>query len=239
MTIIYSLLVINDVRAGGQHLTPMLMVDIVNTALLYVHVWWQSRRLVFAVDRTRFMNSVTTPPIILAANGTFATNDVTQFVDLQYFLTWDQAASAVLGINVILFSVRLFSLTTIHPVTRVLYRTFYAVIRDIAYFWLIYYSLFCGFALSAMVLLSQNQAGFSSFGESFTSLGRFGNNEISVIALFGQARPWTYKRVAYITLHFLYLALFKWLLTEAVFLGLVLDSWVRVYSLHREPVKHR
>ena len=51
------------------------------------------------------MNSVTTPPIILAANGTFATNDVTQFVDLQYFLTWDQAASAVLGINVILFSV--------------------------------------------------------------------------------------------------------------------------------------
>ena len=46
----------------------------------------------------------------------------------------------------------------IHPVTKVIYQTFYVTIRDIAYFLLIYYGMLMSFAFSAMVSI-QSDAG--------------------------------------------------------------------------------
>jgi hypothetical protein len=129
-TIVYSLLVINDFRSGGHHMTAMLVVDVLNTALLYIHVWWQSRKLVFGVDQTRFLDAVQNTIATTAAgttiissnininnnNNNIAINDVSKLIDLQYYLSWDQTALMVLGINVILFSIRLFGSLDIHPV---------------------------------------------------------------------------------------------------------------------------
>ena len=45
-------------------------------------------------------------------------------------------------------------------------------------------------------------------------------------------------KVAQQFFHVLYLVLFKWLLTEAIFLGLILDSWVRMYTSQKLQVKY-
>ena len=94
----------NDLRSGGHHLTAMLVVDLFNCGLLFIHVWWQSRKLIFAVDQTRFVDAVSSSAILAAGsvNSTdIPMNDVTKFIDLAYFLSWDQTALMVLGCNVV------------------------------------------------------------------------------------------------------------------------------------------
>ena len=103
-TIFFTLLVLNDLRSGGHHLTAMLVVDLFNCGLLFIHVWWQSRKLIFAVDQTRFVDAVSSSAILAAGsvNSTdIPMNDVTKFIDLAYFLSWDQTALMVLGCNVV------------------------------------------------------------------------------------------------------------------------------------------
>lgn len=118
---------------GGHHLTAMLCIDLLNATLLYIHVWWETRKLVFAVDYTRFMASVslsgTSNVSSIVSSGTsIPIDDVRNFIDLQYYLSWDQFAMMALGINLILFSIRLFSLMEIHPITKVFYQTFYVTV---------------------------------------------------------------------------------------------------------------
>jgi hypothetical protein len=126
-TIFYSILVINDLRSGGHHLTGLLIIDLMNSVLLYIHVWWETRRLIFAVDYTRFMTAVS--PNDLSTNTTMnPIDDVTNFIDLQYYLSWDRFAMMALGVNLILFSIRIFSFMEIHPVTKVFYQTFYITV---------------------------------------------------------------------------------------------------------------
>ena len=57
-----------------------------NSGLLYIHVWWETRKLVFAVDYTRFQSAVS--PNDLYSNTTMnPIDDVTNFIDLQYYLS--------------------------------------------------------------------------------------------------------------------------------------------------------
>ena len=110
----------------------------------------------------------------------------------------------------------------IHPVTKVIYQTFYVTIRDIAYFLLIYYGMLMSFAFSAMVLLGPDHSGYENFNDAFRNLQRLATNELSITD-YTRSNPSTIKSYAKDALHILYLCMFKWLLTEAVFLGLILD----------------
>ena len=93
------------------------------------------------------------------------------------------------------------------------------------------------FAFSAMVLLGPDHEGYSTFTAAFRALQRIATNEISIAHSVRHEGPGI-KKYAKLILHVVYLVLFKWLLTEAVFLGLVLDSWVRTYTTQRAHVQH-
>lgn len=91
------------------------------------------------------------------------------------------------------------------------------------------------FAFGAMVLLSNDHEGFDTLANSVRSLQRLATNEISITSMTENDLT-SINLFARLIFHILYLILFKWLLTEAVFLGLILDSWVRVYSTQRRHV---
>jgi len=138
--IFYALMVLNDLRSGGHHMTSMLVVDLINVGLLMIHVWWETRKLVFSVDYSLFMDAVTVSSVNstgAAAAAAAATvqpiDNVLNFIDLQYYLIWDQFANMCLGVNLILFFIRLLALMEIHPVSKVFYETFYNTVSFI--FW--------------------------------------------------------------------------------------------------------
>ena len=99
-------------------------------------------------------------------------------------------------------------------------------VRDIVYFLLIYYGVLLSFGFGAMVLFAPDHEGFDNFFSSIRSMQRLATNEISITEMV-QKDPATIRYYVQIVFHVVYLCLFKWLLTEAVFLGLILDSWVR------------
>jgi hypothetical protein len=136
--IFYALMVLNDLRSGGHHMTSMLVVDLINVGLLMIHVWWETRKLVFSVDYSLFMDAVTVSSVnstgaaVAAAAATVQPIDnVLNFIDLQYYLIWDQFANMCLGVNLILFFIRLLALMEIHPVSKVFYETFYNTVSFI------------------------------------------------------------------------------------------------------------
>jgi hypothetical protein len=94
------------------------------------------------------------------------------------------------------------------------------------YFLLIYYGVLLSFGFGAMVLFAPDHEGFDDFFSSIRSMQRLATNEISITEMI-QKDPATIRYYVQIVFHVVYLCLFKWLLTEAVFLGLMLDSWVR------------
>ena len=183
--IVYTLLVLNDLRLGGHHLTLWQLLDLINCGLLGVHLWWQSRELIFNVDGQRLMNGLVVTEGI-GDNKTVAgyTLDTpASFEDMQYALLWDFAAQGFLGLNLVLFSVRLFGLLEVFDVTRVIYLTVARTFINITYFLCLYAGMLGAFAFGCELLLSPVHAGFGTFWDSVVTAQRMSANEVSIVTV--------------------------------------------------------
>ncbi len=251
--IMLSLLVINDIRRGGQYLEWWIVVDVASAALLCVHVWWTSRGLVFGVDETRLESSLGPSSSTSSSSSNSETNATTAtenlmdspnaFTDMQYALIWDQATQSILGINLLLTFIRLMSLSEALPLARVMLKAFQSTAKNIVYFLIIYYGMLTAFAVGTMVLLAPAEDGFQTFGGAFINLQRAANGELSIWKIIEPEWKAGGRQVSMLGIigtvyHIVYMTIFKWLLVEGVLLGLVIDSWVRVYAQEKERVMH-
>ena len=239
--IVVSLLVLNDLRLGGQHLDWWLLMDIAISAIVCVHVWWTARVLIFGVDQSRLESALSSNQN--SGNGTSLKgyDSPSSFKDLQYALIWDQNTNSLLGVNLLLVFIRILSLTEAIPLVRVLLLAFQATSRNIMYFVMIYYVLLTAFAVSTMVLLAPEQDGFDTISSAFINLQRAANGEISIWKIVEPEWLAAGQKISMLGIigsiyHCVYMTIFKWLLVEGVLLGLVLDSWVRVYAMEKDRV---
>ena len=247
-----SLMVLNDIRRGGQYLEWWIIVDLLSAGMLCVHVWWSARQLIFGVDSTRFMSSLGTPSVSALSSSNSSSSSSSSdnlidspsaFKDMQYALIWDQTTQSILGINLLLIFVRLMSLTEALPLARVIFKAFQSTANNIAYFLIIYYGMLTAFAVGTMVLLAPAADGFQTFSGAFINLQRAANGELSIWKIVEPEWHAGGQRISMLGIigtmyHTIYMTIFKWLLVEGVLLGLILDSWVRVYAQEKVKVAH-